>query len=162
VRSNEQFGQEPQIAADPAKGGSDNLAVAFGNPKASGVVIQREYLEGGRANRCHRTETVAFGQIVDAPDDKFLRLLKLFAPRRSEHDRHRKAPSTKLNSDPLGKSRDSQRSALCRSSIVESGRLPCQTKSAGLAWTCQLLEGVMALPSMLDEILLPQCLARSI
>jgi hypothetical protein len=50
--------------------------------------MEREQLEDGKTNRCHRTEAVSLRQIVDGAYDQLLYALQLIGPGGPERDRH--------------------------------------------------------------------------
>src|SRR5712675_2419485 len=87
-RRNEQLGKKPEVAAYPAEGGPNDVAPVFSDPEPARVLIEAEQLEGCRTNRCHRTESVPLGQIIDAAYDQLLCALQLISPCGPQRYRH--------------------------------------------------------------------------
>ena len=71
ARGDEQFGQKPQVAADPNQGKTHYLPIGFGHPQFIGKKLEICWPQSG-----HRPKAMTFRQVVDAANDKLLRWLQ--------------------------------------------------------------------------------------
>jgi hypothetical protein len=85
----EQLSEKPQIVTDPAEGEADDLIRVFCDPEAFRVVLKGKRLKVWRTWTCHGPKAMAFGEIIDAAHDQFVRSFQIFGAGWSINERHR-------------------------------------------------------------------------